>query len=86
MENMITTAINILATFLRVLSWLSKLRLAEFMLVTMVLDSSLVFLRLTNLIVVFVVLEKMNASHISMYVVLPGFEEEIQVYFEAFKK
>ena len=51
-----TTAINILATFRLVFNWLSRLRLAEFIVVTPLLESSL--FRLTNLMVVLHVLQK----------------------------
>ena len=51
-----TTAINILATFRLVFNWLSRLRLAEFIVVTPLLESS--FFRLTNLMVVLHVLQK----------------------------
>ena len=56
MENIMTTAINILATFRLVFNWLSRLRLAEFIVVTPLLESSL--FRLTNLMVVLHVLQK----------------------------
>ena len=51
-----TTAINILATFRLVFNWLSRLRLAEFIVVTPLLESSL--FRLTNLMVVLQVLKE----------------------------
>lgn len=56
MENMMTTAINILATFRLVFNWLSRLRLAEFIDATPLLESSV--FRLTNRMVVLQVLKK----------------------------
>ena len=53
-----TTAINILATFRLVFNWLSRLRLAEFMVVTPPLLGSFSLLRLTNLMVVLQVLKE----------------------------
>ena len=59
-----TTAINILATFRLVFNWLSRLRLAEFIVVTPLLESSL--FRLTNLMVVLHVLQKKKKEKMYM--------------------
>ena len=59
-----TTAINILATFRLVFNWLSRLRLAEFMVVTPPLLGSFSLLRLTNLMVVLQVLQQKERKKI----------------------
>ena len=59
-----TTAINILATFRLVFNWLSRLRLAEFMVVIPPLLGSFSRFRLTNLMVVLQVLQQKERKKI----------------------
>ena len=67
MENMMTTAINILATFRLVFNWLSRLRLAEFIDATPLLESSV--FRLTNRMVVLQVLKMTEIKPYLPYII-----------------